>query len=67
MIESYIKNVTKNINIKKVEKYIIQIFDFLQESCIKCKNFIRQLEKEYAKNKLKIIKNNKDDKKHRFI
>ena len=39
-------------------------FEFLKKLCIKCKNFIKQLEKEFSndmkttKSKLKIIKNN---------
>ncbi len=43
-------------------------FEFLQKLCIKCKNFIKQLRKEFAsdkkttKTKLKMIKNNKQDK-----
>ena len=42
-------------------------FKFLQKLCIKCKNFIKQLEKEFiidkknTRNKLKMIKNNKQD------
>ena len=46
---------------KQKEVYNIE-FDFLQKLCIGCKNFIKQLEKEFAtdkkitKSKLKIIK-----------
>ena len=49
-----------------IPKYNID-FEFLQKLCIKCKNFINQLEKEFANNnkstksKLKTIKNNKDN------
>jgi RNA binding exosome subunit len=48
-------------------------FEFLQKLCIKCKNFIKQLRKEFAsdkkttKTKLKMIKNNKQDKFYMII
>jgi phage anti-repressor protein len=72
MVEGCIKNVARKHQYRKSREVYNIDFNFLQELCIKCKNFIRQLEKEYAndknktKNKLKIIKNNKDDKKTSF-
>ena len=68
MVEGCIKNVAKEYQYKKNKEVYNIDFGFLQKLCIKCKNFIRQLEREFAidkkttRTKLKQIKNNKQDK-----
>jgi phage anti-repressor protein len=66
MVEGCIKNIAKEYQYKKnKEVYNIDI-EFLKKLCVKCKNFIKQLEKEFVsdkkntKHKLKRIKNNND-------
>jgi phage anti-repressor protein len=67
MVEGCIKNVAREYQYKKNKEVYNIDFKFLQKLCIKCKNFIKQLEKEYASNKkstetkLKVIKNNKEN------
>jgi phage anti-repressor protein len=67
MVEGCIKNLAREYQYKKNKEVYNIDFDFLQKLCIKCKNFIKQLEKEFAndkkntKSKLKIIKNNKEN------
>ena len=68
MVEGCIKNVAKEYQYKKNKEVYNIDFGFLQKLCIKCKNFIKQLEREFAidkkttRTKLKQIKNNKQDK-----
>ncbi len=65
-----IKNLAREYQYKKNKEVYNIDFEFLKKLCIKCKNFIKQLEKEFSNNmkttksKLKIIKNNttKDNK-----
>jgi hypothetical protein len=69
MVEGCIKNLAKEYQYKKNKEVYNIDFNFLQKLCIKCKNFIKQFEKEFlkdkknTKNKLKMIKNNKIDNK----
>lgn len=67
MVEGCIKNIAKEYQyIKNKEVYNID-FEFLKKLCVKCKNFIKQLENEFinntkkTKNKLKTIINYKKD------
>ena len=66
MVEGCVKNLAREWQYKKNKEVYNIDFDFLKKLCIKCKNFIKQLEKEFAndtkitKTKLKMIKNNKD-------
>ena len=67
MVEGCIKNIAKEYQyIKNKEVYNID-FEFLKKLCIKCKNFIKQLENEFinntkkTKNKLKTIINYKKE------
>ena len=63
MVEGCIKNVAREYQYKKNKEVYNIDFEFLKKLCIKCKNFIKQLEKEFlnnmkmTKSKLKIIKN----------
>jgi len=72
MVEGCIKNLAREYQYKKNKEVYHIDFEFLQKLCIKCKNFINQLEKEFANNnksaklKLKTIKNNKDNTKTKF-
>lgn len=67
-VEGCIKNLARKYQYKKNKEVYNIDFDFLRKLCVKCKNFIKQLEKEFAndmkntKTKLKMIKNNKNDK-----
>jgi len=67
MVEGCIKNLAREYQYKKNKEVYNIDFEFLQKLCIKCKNFINQLEKEFTNNnkstksKLKTIKNNKDN------
>jgi hypothetical protein len=67
MVEGCIKNLAREYQYKKNKEVYNIDFNFLQKLCIKCKNFINQLEKEFTNNnkstksKLKTIKNNKDN------
>ena len=71
-VEGCIKNLAREYQYKKQKEVYNIDFEFLQKLCIKCKNFIKQLEKEFAtdkkitKSKLKIIKNNKTDTSTKF-
>ena len=62
-VEGCIKNLAKEYQYKKNKEVYNIDFDFLKKLCIKCKNFIKQLEKEFindmktTKTKLKMIKN----------
>jgi phage anti-repressor protein len=64
MVEGCVKNLAKEFQYKKNKEVYNIDFEFLKKLCIKCKNFIKQLEKEFAndtlktKTKLKMIKNN---------
>ena len=64
-VEGCIKNLAKEYQYKKNKEVYNIDFEFLKKLCIKCKNFIKQLEKEFindiktTKIKLKMIKNNK--------
>lgn len=66
-VEGCIKNLAKEYQYKKNKEVYNIDFIFLKKLCIKCKNFINQLEKEFVndkkntKTKLKIIKNNKNN------
>ncbi len=68
IVEGCIKNLAREYQYKKNKEVYNIDFDFLKKLCIKCKNFINQLEKEFIKNKkhtktkLKMIKNNKNNK-----
>jgi hypothetical protein len=70
MVEGCVKNLAREYQYKKNKEVYNIDFEFLKKLCIKCKNFIKQLEKEFSndmkttKSKLKIIKNNttKDNK-----
>jgi phage anti-repressor protein len=72
MVESCIKNIAREYQYKKNKEVYNIDFKFLQKLCIKCKNFIKQLEKEFindkknTRNKLKMIKNNQQDNKIDF-
>ena len=65
MVEGCIKNIAKEYQYKKNKEVFNIDFEFLKKLCIKCKNFIKQLEKEFVndqkltKAKLKNIKSNK--------
>ena len=65
MVEGCIKNLARKYQYKKNKEVYNIDFEFLKRLCVKCKNFIKQLEKEFAndinttKTKLKIIKNHK--------
>jgi len=65
MVEGCIKNIAKEYQYKKNKEVFNIDFEFLKKLCIKCKNFIKQLEKEFVndqkltKAKLKTIKSNK--------
>ena len=67
MVEGCIKNLAREYQYKKNKEVYNIDFEFLQKLCVKCKNFIKQLEKEFAKDikntksKLKTIKNNKEN------
>ena len=67
MVEGCIKNLAREYQYKKNKEVYNIDFKFLQRLCIKCKNFIRQVEKEFVndkkntKTKLRTIKNNKKD------
>ena len=66
MVEGCVKNLAREWQYKKNKEVYNIDFDFLKKLCIKCKNFIKQLEKEFVndtkitKTKLKMIKNNKE-------
>jgi len=68
MVEGCIKNISREYQYRKNKEVYNIDFEFLKKLCMKCKNFIRQLEKEFArdikstKSKLKILKNNKNNK-----
>jgi len=68
MVEGCIKNLAKEFQYKKNKEVYNIDFEFLKKLCIKCKNFIKQLEKEFVndtiktKTKLKMIKNNRINK-----
>lgn len=72
MVEGCIKNLAKEYQYKKNKEVYNIDFEFLQKLCIKCKDFINQLEKEFVNNnkstksKLKTIKNNKDNITNKF-
>jgi hypothetical protein len=65
MVEKCIKNIAEKYKYRSRKEVYNIDFVFLQKLCIKCKNFIKQIEKEFildkinTKNKLKNIKNNK--------
>jgi phage anti-repressor protein len=67
-VEGCIKNLAKEFQYKKNKEVYNIDFIFLKKLCIKCKNFINQLEKEFVndmkstKTKLKMIKTNKTNK-----
>jgi len=67
MVEGCIKNLAREYQYKKNKEVYNIDFTFLQKLCIKCKNFVKQFEKEFfndkknTKSKLKTIKNNKAD------
>lgn len=67
MVEGCIKNISKEYQYKKNKEVYNIDFEFLKKLCMKCKNFIKQLEKEFAHNikstkkKLKMLKNNKNN------
>jgi len=73
MVEGCIKNIVREYQYKKNKEVYNIDFEFIKKLCIKCKNFIKQLEKEFANdeiktsNKLKKIKNNKTDKFYMII
>jgi len=62
-VEGCIKNLAKEYQYKKNKEVYNIDFIFLKKLCLKCKNFIKQLEKEFindmktTKTKLKMIKN----------
>jgi hypothetical protein len=68
MVEGCIKNLAREFQYKKNKEVYNIDFEFLKKLCIKCKNFIKQLEKEFVndtiktKTKLKMIKNNRINK-----
>lgn len=68
MVEGCIKNIAREYQYRKNKEVYNIDFEFLRKLCMKCKNFIKQLEKEFAhdtkltKTKLKIMKNNKNNK-----
>ena len=51
MVEGCIKNIANEYQYKKNKEVYNIDFKFLQKLCIKCKNFIDQLTKEFVKNK----------------
>ena len=51
MVEGCIKNIANEYQYKKTKEVYNIDFKFLQKLCIKCKNFIDQLTKEFVKNK----------------
>ena len=65
-VEGCIKNLAKEYQYKKNKEVYNIDFDFLKKLCMKCKNFIKQLEKEFindmktTKTKLKMIKKKSD-------
>jgi len=73
MVEGCIKNITREYQYKKNKEVYNIDFEFIKKLCMKCKNFIKQLEKEFANddvktsNKIKKIKNNKTDKFYMII
>ena len=73
MVEGCIKNITREYQYKKNKEVYNIDFEFIKKLCVKCKNFIKQLEKEFANddiktsNKIKKIKNNKTDKFYMII
>jgi phage anti-repressor protein len=73
IVEGCIKNLAREYQYKKNKEVYNIDFEFLQKLCIKCKNFIKELRKEFAsdkkttKTKLKMIKNNKQDKFYMII
>jgi phage anti-repressor protein len=66
MVEGCIKNIAREYQYRKNKEVYNIDFEFLKKLCMKCKNFIKQLEKEFAHNikstkkKLKMLKNNKN-------
>uniref|UniRef100_A0A6C0E087 Bacteriophage T5 Orf172 DNA-binding domain-containing protein n=1 Tax=viral metagenome TaxID=1070528 RepID=A0A6C0E087_9ZZZZ len=72
MVEGCIKNLAKKYQYRKNKEVYNIDFTFLQKLCIKCKNFIKQFEKEFikdkknTKSKLKAIKNNDGGAKTKF-
>jgi phage anti-repressor protein len=73
MVEGCIKNIAKEYQYKKNKEVYNIDFEFIKKLCMKCKNFIKQLEKEFinddkkTSNKLKKIKNSKTDKIYMII
>jgi phage anti-repressor protein len=73
MVEGCIKNIATEYRYKKNKEVYNIDFEFIKKLCMKCKNFIKQLEKEFinddkkTSNKLKKIKNNKTDKIYMII
>jgi len=73
MVEGCIKNLARDYQYKKNKEVYNIDFEFLKKLCVKCKNFIKQLTKEFAKNenttrtKLKMIKNDKTNSKFYMI
>lgn len=51
MVEGCIKNIASEYQYRKNKEVYNMDFIFLQKLCIKCKNFIDQLTKEFVKNK----------------
>ena len=51
MVEGCIKNIAKEYQYKKNKEVYNIDYKFLQKLCIKCKNFVEQLRKEFFKNK----------------
>ena len=51
MVEGCIKNIANEYQYRKNKEVYNIDFKFLQKLCIKCKNFIDQLTKEFVKNK----------------
>lgn len=70
-VEGCIKNIAKDYQYRKNKEVYNIDFKFLQKLCMKCKNFIRQISKEFfkdkkgTKTKLKMI-NKKNDKENKF-
>lgn len=62
MVEGCIKNLAREYQYKKNKEVYNIDFEFLKHLCIKCKNFIKQLEKEFinntvnTKSKIKMMK-----------
>jgi phage anti-repressor protein len=73
MVEGCIKNISKKYQYKKNKEVYNIDFEFLQKLCLKCKNFIKQIQKEYVIDKkttqtnLKKIKNNKNNSENSFF